>query len=50
MFFGFLMVLGLIVLEIPFSAWLQIMAVIVGTVSVGLLTAERAREVYGVSL
>ena len=37
-FFGILMFLGLIVLEIPFSAWLQIMAVIVGTVSVGLLT------------
>ncbi len=38
MFFAVLMVLGLIVLEIPISAWLQMIAVIVGTVSVGLLT------------
>ncbi|MCO5190390.1 MAG: HAD-IC family P-type ATPase [Anaerolineae bacterium] len=37
-FFGILAVLGLFVLDLPFSAWLQIMAVITGSVSAGLLT------------
>lgn len=37
LFFSILAVLGLFVLDLPFSAWLQIMAVITGSVSAGLL-------------
>ncbi|HFQ92999.1 MAG TPA: HAD family hydrolase [Anaerolineae bacterium] len=38
LFFSIILVLGLFVLELPFGAWLQIMAVIAGSVSAGLLT------------
>lgn len=38
LFFSILAVLALIVLDLPFSSWLQIMAVITGSVSAGLLT------------
>ncbi len=37
-FFSFLAVLGLLLLDLPFSAWLQVMAVITGSISAGLLT------------
>lgn len=37
-FFGILAVIALFVLDLPFSAWLQVMAVITGSVSAGLLT------------
>lgn len=38
LFFSILAVLALFVLDLPFGAWLQIMAVITGSVSAGLLT------------
>ncbi len=37
-FFGFLATLGRVVLDIPVTAWLQILAVVTGSVSAGLLT------------
>ena len=37
-FFSFLAVLGLLLLDLPISAWLQVMAVITGSISAGLLT------------
>jgi cation-transporting ATPase E len=36
-FYGFLAVLALFVLELPFELWLQVLAVITGSVSAGLL-------------
>ncbi len=38
LFFSIILVLGLFVLDLPIGAWLQIMAVIAGSVSAGLLT------------
>lgn len=38
LFFSIITVLGLFALNLPFGAWLQVMAVITGTVSAGLLT------------
>ncbi len=38
LFFSILAVLGLFVMDLPFGAWLQVMAVITGSVSAGLLT------------
>ena len=38
LFFGFLAVMALFVLELPVESWLQIIAVITGSVSAGLLT------------
>ncbi len=37
-FFSFLSILGLFLLDLPFEAWLQIIAVITGSISAGLLT------------
>lgn len=37
-FFSFLATLGLLLIDLPFEAWLQVMAVVTGSISAGLLT------------
>ncbi|HID53647.1 MAG TPA: HAD family hydrolase [Anaerolineae bacterium] len=47
LFFSIILVLALFVLDLPFEAWLQIMAVITGSVSAGLLTLVTLNYSWG---